>query len=227
MHKYPRWHYNFTCGDAYFCIPPYPFRGEIETYNFLISTEIWKWYRHHGKLSPKYSFTIVNANERFVQYLDSADTFIKDEIAKRGVKIEYGKNLVEIDKENFKAVFQDLKTGEKETRDYNNLYSIIPCKPHPPLVEAGLASEASNGLLDVDIHTLRHKQYKNIFGIGDVCNLPTTKTFWGGFYQVHVVRNNLMRSLNGQTLNGLYDGFTKVPLITGQTKLTYIAHYYE
>jgi len=25
----------------------------------------------------------------------------------------------------------------------------------------------------------------------------------------------------------MYDGFTKVPLITGQTKLTYIAHYYE
>jgi len=65
--------------------------------------------------------------------LDSADTFIKDEIAKRGVKVEYGKKLVEIDKANYKAIFENLKTGERETRDYNNLYSIIPCKPHPCL----------------------------------------------------------------------------------------------
>jgi len=28
-------------------------------------------------------------------------------------------------------------------------------------------------------------------------------------------------------LNALYDGFTKVPLITGQASLTYIAHYYD
>lgn len=34
------------------------------------------------------------------------------------------------------------------------------------------------GLLDVDIETLRHNKYKNIFGIGDVCNLPTTHSFW-------------------------------------------------
>lgn len=27
-HKYQKYHYNFTNGDAIFCIPPYPFRGE-------------------------------------------------------------------------------------------------------------------------------------------------------------------------------------------------------
>ena len=28
VHKYTRWHYNFTNGNAYFVIPPYPFKGE-------------------------------------------------------------------------------------------------------------------------------------------------------------------------------------------------------
>ena len=27
-HKYQKYHYNFNHGDAIFCIPPYPFRGE-------------------------------------------------------------------------------------------------------------------------------------------------------------------------------------------------------
>lgn len=57
---------------------------------------------------------------------------------------------------------------------------MFPCKPHENLVQAGLTAE--NGLLDVNINTLQHKKYKNIFGLGDVANLPTTKTFWGGFY---------------------------------------------
>ena len=28
LHKYPRFIYNFVGGDAYFCIPPYPYAGE-------------------------------------------------------------------------------------------------------------------------------------------------------------------------------------------------------
>ena len=28
LHKYPRYIYNFVAGDAFFCIPPYPYAGE-------------------------------------------------------------------------------------------------------------------------------------------------------------------------------------------------------
>lgn len=136
-------------------------------------------------------------------------------------------NLVEINKEKQEAVFENVKSKERHSRPYSNLYSIMPCKPHQSLVESGLATKDSNYLLDVDNQTLRHKKYKNIFGLGDVCNLPTTKTFWAGFYQLHVVRNNVGRSLRNQTLNAHYDGFTKVPLLLGQNTLTYVAHYYD
>jgi NADPH-dependent 2,4-dienoyl-CoA reductase/sulfur reductase-like enzyme len=168
-----------------------------------------------------------------VQYLDTADTWIKEELKKRGVKVEYGQNLVAIDKEKQIATFEDVRTKAQHTRPFNNLYTLIPCKAHPWLKESGLT--AANGLLDVDHQTLRHNKYKNIFGVGDVCNVPTTKTFWyasnfnprAGFYQIAVARNNVARSLQGQTLNALYDGFTKVPLFTGQNHLTYVAHSYN
>lgn len=65
------------------------------------------------------------------------------------------------------------------------------------MLDAGLASAESNNLLDVDRQTLRHNKYENIFGLGDCANLPTTKSFWGGFYQIHVVRNNVERSIKG------------------------------
>lgn len=60
-------------------------------------------------------------------------------------------------------------------KTYHHLYTILPSKPDQLLLDSGLASAASNNLLDVDIGTLRHNKYENIFGLGDVCNLPTTK----------------------------------------------------
>lgn len=90
LHKYPRWHYNFFSGDAFFCIPPYPFRGEVEAYNFFISLDLWSWYKGNGKLHPNATLTIMNANDKFVQYNDDADQFIKSELERRGVKVEYG-----------------------------------------------------------------------------------------------------------------------------------------
>jgi len=82
-------------------------------------------------------------------------------------------------------------------------------------------------LLDVDKETLRHNKYTNVFGLGDVCNLPTTKGFWGGWYQIHVVRNNLYKSLKGQDLNAKYDGYTQIPVLTGQAGITYVKHAYD
>ncbi|KAL4508309.1 hypothetical protein ABPG72_003613 [Tetrahymena utriculariae] len=224
QHKYSKYISNFKSGDGYFCIPEYPYAGEVECFNFFVSDEVWKWAQHHGALSPKHTFTIVNANEKFVHYCDSADAFIKERLEKRGIRVEYNTKLLEVHQDGQKATFINTKTGEKSVRDYNNLYSIVPSKRQEFLDKAGLTN--SNGLLNVDHQTLQHKKYKNIFGLGDAADLPTTKTFWAGWYQIAVVRNNVRRNLQGQTLNAHYDGFSKVPLFTGHQTLTYIAHSY-
>lgn len=94
-----RWHYNFRGGNAYVYIPPAPFHGEIECYNFFLSKYIWNWYNFNGKLTWDNSqLTIINANDTFCRYLDKADKFIKEECAKRKINIEYGLKLVEINK---------------------------------------------------------------------------------------------------------------------------------
>ncbi len=75
--------------------------------------------------------------------------------------------------------------------------------------------------------TLQHKQYDNIFGLGDVTNVPTTKSFYGGLAQVAVVRNNVERKLNGLSLNAKYDGYTQVSLYTSPSTLANVEHKYE
>jgi len=178
-----------------------------------------------GKLSPISKFTVTNANQSFCQHLEVADQFIKENLKKNGVEIELGSKLVEVDKNNFKAVWENVETGERVTREYHNLYVIPPTTARPLLSESGLCNK--EGLLEVDQYTLRHKQYKNIFGLGEVVNIPTTKGFWNSFYQLHVVRHNLQRSLNGQTLNAAFDGRSKLPLQLSQNTMTFIDHYYD
>ena len=63
--------------------------------------------------------------------------------------------------------------------------------------------------------------------MGDVVNVPTTKTFYGGLSQVHVLRHNLARKMNGLSLNATYDGHAEAPLYLSQDKVTWVSHLYK
>jgi len=62
---------------------------------------------------------------------------------------------------------------------------------------------------------LRSKKYKNIFGLGDICNTPTSKTFWAAYNQVHHLRENLNSSMEGKPMLYGYDGSSKAMLHLG------------
>lgn len=118
-----------------------------------------------------------------------------------------------------------MSTGELSERPYKNFYSLFEAQPDSMISNAGLA--ASNGLLDVDPFTLQHKKYSNIFGFGDIANLPTSKTFHAGFNQLHVVRHNVERQLNGFSANAKYDGYSEALLHLGLGSTTTVAHTYD
>ena len=94
-----RFMHNFQGGEAIFYIPPAPFHGEIENYNFFAAKELWDRYDSCGMLSWDNSrFTIINANNTFSANYDGADAFIKSEIERRNINVEYGLKLVEVKK---------------------------------------------------------------------------------------------------------------------------------
>lgn len=101
----------------------------------------------------------------------------------------------------------------------------MPAKPQSSIAEAGLAD--GKGFLDVNPYTLQHKKFNNIFGLGDVTNVPTTKTFYAGFNQLHVVRNNLERNINGLPLNAEYDGTSEASVFMGIDQLSTFRHAYN
>lgn len=97
--KPPRFIFNFHGGEAYYYIPPAPFHGEIENYNFFLAKDLWDRYHQNGMLNWGNSrFTIINANNSFCSQFEQADSFIKAELERRNINVEYGLKLVEVRK---------------------------------------------------------------------------------------------------------------------------------
>ena len=96
---------------------------------------------------------------------------------------------------------------------------LAPPQTSPKFVaESVLANE--KGWLDVDLHSLQHKRYHNIFGLGDVAALPTGKTGAAIRKQVPVVVDNITKLLASQPAdNTAYDGYSSCPLVTAYGKM--------
>ncbi|MFM8448496.1 MAG: FAD-dependent oxidoreductase [Haliscomenobacter sp.] len=76
------------------------------------------------------------------------------------------------------------------------------------------------GWVAVDINSLQHKTYANVFAVGDVAALPTAKTGAAVRKQAPVVVENLFHLIHkdGQ-LSKAYTGYSSCPLVTGYGKM--------
>jgi len=144
------------------------------------------------------------------------------------VKIDANKKIV-----YFKSVAPDDNNcivnegnvlGEKQQGDSLiempfDLLHLAPPQTAPKFVkESVLVNEA--GWLDVDINSLQHKKYPNIFGIGDIAALPTAKTGAAVRKQAPVVVDNILKLIKGKTAdNKSYQGYSSCPLVTGYGKM--------
>lgn len=82
------------------------------------------------------------------------------------------------------------------------------------------ADGPSKGWLEVDINTLQHKRYANIFGLGDAAALPTAKTGAAIRKQAPVVVANILQRIkDGLLAPAKYEGYSSCPLVTGYGKM--------
>ena len=110
-----------------------------------------------------------------------------------------------------------MGSSETVTQDYDMLH-IVPPQTAPAFIRSSpLAHET--GWLDVDINTLRHNRFSNIFGHGDVAHLPTPKTAGAIYSQTPVLVQNILHELGEASRGALYDGQSGCPIFCGDGKL--------
>ncbi len=109
-------------------------------------------------------------------------------------------------------------TPEGEVSDNWDFINVIPPQRAPQVIrDSGLAWAdrwVDQGWIEVDMQTLRHARYSNVFGIGDINGVPKGKTAASVKFHLPVVEDHLVSEIAGREGTRMYDGYTSCPLIT-------------
>src|SRR5699024_3389134 len=99
---------------------------------------------------------------------------LKELVKEKDIDETYFMDVVEIDGPNQKATLNHVVHAETITRDLDMIH-VTP-RMGPPSFSANSPIADEVGWVDLDMYTLRHTTYTNIFGVGDCTSLPTSRT---------------------------------------------------
>ncbi|ORC93252.1 uncharacterized protein TM35_000011290 [Trypanosoma theileri] len=205
----------------------YPSRQHDGTFIGTVNT-IWRYLCYFNKLSfcP---YMVVTADR---QPSDVFPTTLNERIMSfwrnRGVNLITCSYLTHVDPRRSEATLYNYTTKEKRVVPYQLLVLDLPLAAPDFIRKSGLSSEEAEGFVDVHHHTLQHRNYANIFAIGDCAALPTVKSYGAVFAQVPVVSHNVRQVLqaasllkekslvsNRDTMTGFakYDGYSSFHIV--------------
>ena len=138
--------------------------------------------------------------------------------AERQIPAWTGVRLVGVDAPNRKATFEQLRTKETFTEEYEFLHFAPPQSAPDFIRGSGLGWTegpfAEGAWIKVDPVTLVHLDHPGIVALGDAAALPTAKTASAVRRQVPVAAANLCSVIAGRTPAATYDGSAADPVAT-------------
>ena len=188
-------------------------------------------YLRKDGLSAEYQFVTSNAKLFSLPAIDKALHEVQATYDTITNKFQH--HLQSIDVQAKKATFihaydvqeidEDFGTKEMVSKtdtvvlDYDFIHVVPPMSPVDAVMESTLVGKS--GWLDVDKHTLQHKKYKNVFGIGDVCGIPMGKTGGSARHHGPVITQNIIDFMAKKELSATFDGYTVCPIKTEYGKI--------
>ncbi|MCO4838928.1 MAG: NAD(P)/FAD-dependent oxidoreductase [Rhodobacteraceae bacterium] len=145
-----------------------------------------------------------------------------------GIDLQFKMELIKVDADKKLATFKTQSEDQAPVlieRDFDMLHVCPPQRAPDFVKNSPLANKG--GWLDVDPHSLRHKTYENIFGVGDICGTANAKTAAAVRKQAPVVAQNILLTLEGKSLLNGYDGYGSCPLTVEKGKIILAEFGYE
>lgn len=143
---------------------------------------------------------------------------IKQEISFQFIKPD----AIRTDADMDKTVGEKLD-GENIVTIHYDMLHLAPPQTAPDFIrDSPFATPdgPNKGYMQVDIHTMQHVHYKNVFGLGDSAGLPTAKTGAAIRKQAPVVVDNIIRMMNRLPFaSEQYEGYSSCPIVTGYGKM--------
>lgn len=159
------------------------------------------------------------------------NTTLEHIVHERGIDMRFHHNLCAIDGEKKEATFEVTDGDMKKvvTLPFDMIH-VTPPQSAPDFIKQSklVWAEGPNaGWVNVDIHTLQHPKYPNVFSLGDVAALPTAKTGAAVRKQAPVLVKNLLAVMKKETVSASYNGYSSCPLVTGYGKLVLAEFLYD
>lgn len=201
----------FKSGNAIFTFPNTPVKcaGAPQKACYISEHYLRKTgKRDKANVMYKTSLPVIFAVKR---YANSLNAVCKE----RNIDVGYRQELIKIDPVARIATFRNLDKPEETFEVPYELLHVTPPMGPPAVLKTCPSLVDSAGYLSVNKDTLQHTKYRNIFGIGDCTNLPTSKTAAAVAAQCGVLYKNLSAAMEGRAGNSVYNGYTSCPLVTG------------
>lgn len=210
---------NFKGGNAVFTNPPTPIKcGGAPHKIMYLACDYW---RKQGILDKANVYYISGGGVIF-GIPEYAET-LKKVIADDNIHPVYSSNVVEIDGENKRIYYEQKDTeGVVQRKEIKfDLCHVVPPQSAPDFIKTSPLADAKNpyGYIEVDMHTLQHSRYANIFSLGDSMNAPCSKTGAAIRKQAPVVVQNVLSFLNNRPVTATYKGYSACPIPTKYGKL--------
>lgn len=230
---------NFKGGNAIFTQPATPIRcGGAPQKIMYMADEHFRRIGVRGK--TKISFitpgTVIFGVPEFAKTL-------MEIVDRKGIELRFFHKITRIDGPNKMVYYSILDSADNPDKLYHNktalgeqmvsstevaipfdMLHLAPPQSAPDIVRLSKLAHQEGpdkGWMNVDINTLQHKGYPNVFGLGDTAALPTAKTGAAIRKQAPVLVGNLLHLIRQKPgeLNPGYEGYSSCPLVTGYSRM--------
>ncbi|WP_435551465.1 NAD(P)/FAD-dependent oxidoreductase [Natrinema sp. CGMCC1.2065] len=174
------------------------------------------WLRERGRredVEITYTYPINRAHG-----LESVADWATDLFEERDIALETFFNVDEVDPDA-----EVIETVEGDELEYDLLVAIPPHRGSDLVIDAGLGED---GWVDVDRHTLEATEAEDVYAIGDVADVPTSKAGSVAHYEAGAVADRIASRARGETPTATYDGKTVCFLEAGMDEATFIEFEY-
>lgn len=165
----------------------------------------WKHLHWHGRTGAKGLCEVyaITSDETVNDTLPQPHRDKVEELwAERGVTTKKQWSLMHVDRVNHVATFLDKATGNKHQLTFRLLavdLAMTPSKLLQQIARGGVATKPNlvnaDGFVPVDHKTLQHRNFEDVFALGDCTDLPVPKSYGAVSAQAPVIAHNVLQYL--------------------------------
>lgn len=229
---------NFKGGNAIFTQPSTPIKcgGAPQKIMYLAEEYFQKsGVRSNTNVSFITPGSVIFGTEPFKQTL-------MEIVDRKEIELRFFHKITKIDSVNKKVHYEIMSHADEPEKLYYNkmdlgeeflsptevvvpydMLHLAPPQSAPDFIKKSkLANQdgPNKGWINVDINTLQHHVYPNVFALGDAAALPTAKTGAAIRKQAPVAVENLLHVMhNEKELAPDYHGYSSCPIVTGYGKM--------